>query len=911
MMENISATQMGIDFLVGPNSTPIYIATMLLDIFKDYLAVFLAIIIGIMGYQKLKGEQWRSVLTSGIGTMITFLGAIYLTDSNNKISISGEDRNMYMLVQAERNIIKMGSNISNELLGTMLFGKPEKTKNTDGTTKVTFNPNGTGYLLEKIESAINAQLNADLESVEKINNNNNNLLSTRENIFKEVDKILMRFGQGYFQYFNYDEIMDIRLKQTNGFRNLSNQEFFKARLDAAVKDDIIYEANKIVENSPNKFYYPSFLAEFSKISSLSSAWKNTVKYDVTSKNKYLDGVLNDLFMSLFSYSFDLSSEDFIYPTMSYEASANKTDKEKAAEKELNDLDTIKKMKIDKVSSVTLHNKANELIKFTMQEIIATYKDENQMKKALRDFRTIVSFFIKFQGDIKNVNASCGTTVVTLPNKQDIVYPKKSQKAICQKSMVEMVNNINYQLSGRSGDFNKTALTSRQNENELADLQKLFMKSPVAYSLNCLKDIIKLKSLNKVIELNTPVSTVTYDTVEDQIKASNDNTLISEKIETNRKIISNEYGKIKEDIIRVFNKNVAFKDTLIKTAVVDIEKKNKEYEYVSKKFNKFEYSKSIREDFMDEQNNPIGWMSIGFHFGKFVDISQPFVLMSMKKIDTKETIMEKMNEVERLVDTYSNQAIIRKAKETTQVLAGIEAFGDVVEDLFSGGGKNILSGTSKALMGTVTLVGSAAYIAYKAVEVQVYVEAVGAIIVAIKYVLPSLIWLIAIFTWIYKTAIIIAILPLATFMLSFVNFDQVKSAFFTLVHLMLTPVVLVVMFFISVELASFLPIFIDKMFPWNVGEILQLSAPINPFNNYVKETIEMVDKYMSEDGVFGMTVDIFYIIKMVIAAFFELLILVAAFLKTDEYLGMAIGSGSVSLSDGNSLQNKALSAFKMI
>lgn len=914
MFENETLQDMTTTILLGNNdvlSAPLYLAVMLMDVFKDYLPIFLAVIIGLMGWQKLQGEQWKPVLTKGFASIGILLGSLFLTDSNTKIKMAGDEFKVPYIVKGERELIKMGMDLANDVKMTFLFGKPKVTTNSKGEKIKTWDYSKKGFLMERLDNQLEAALTQNDKTIEDINKSNANLESSREEVFKIVDTLLQRTGQSYFQYLNFNNIMDVKTGQTNGYRNIENDPIkFSERVVLLENSDIFTRIDAANPNSPVITYIPTFLDELSKVSAVADQWAETVEYDVTSKNKQLDKVLNKLVISLLGHSLNSKSESFYLPSGD---GYLKSSTEKNTRTTVFGQDNVSSYnkETQTIRQKIMDNTGNEEIAKAVKEINSIFQSNVNLKdKAISDLRSIVSFYITVQDDARKIRNYCSATVTSVPNFNSIELPTGSKQKACKNSVVELRNNVNNKFLSFDKSLQKKEKTSLK--KELPDVEQIFLKSPALYALQSFGDIAKLPSVNKIVELDQTVSTVTYDSLEKQLKETEGNPELKNINERNREIILDQYHNINVDIENVLNRYIPLKTVLVKTATLDAEQKNKDMSKLAEVFNREEYLTEIESMFKDESGNDNNWMQLGFTYGYLKDVSQTYTLFNLKKIDNSQTLEMKLDDIQKVQKIYSNEAIIDRTKSVVNVVSAINEFKNGLNSLFDGL-KNPLSSTGKVLSGTLTSIGSVFIIAKHAIIQQLYVEAAGAIVVGVAYIIPALIWTIAVFVWIYKTSIILAILPLATFMVSYINFEQIKSAIMTLIHLLLTPVILVCMFFISVELANFIPLFIDKMMPiLSIQEILELSKPINTYNNYAQEALKWAASFFEDESSdLGILFNIMIMVKILLTLLFQTMILLTAYLNTQEYLQMAIGSGGTNLSDGDRLQNKTLGVFRMV
>lgn len=903
--ENETVEQAANAVMIGQDnisSLPITMAENLLNIFTDYLPLFLAVIIGFMAYQKISGDQWKGVLTKGITSILALLGGLFLTDKSYTIKSGDENLNIHYTVKAEIAAVELANGLANGLKNRLIFGTPKKEIDRDGKVHYVYDYSKSGFFGNRLDQYLQKTMDMENDRVAAINKSNENLIKTRSDIFKGIDDVVFKASEKFFLFTNGNNVIDIATKQVNGYRGVvNNPDKLNARLKLFTDNEILESSKYSNPSSSSISYYdPTFIKELSKIGNYADAWADTVKYDFTSKNKDLDKLLNKNLMSLFGKAFNPDSAPFKLPNKDgFIDSRTKT--------EYSGTNVENKLMKDLSSyDETLDNSGNVLIKDTYEEINSMYKDRTSREQAIADFKKIVTVISNLQKNIGTVREKCAAKVWNMPNVYQLEFTMGERHKQCVTSVQKLQSDVAIGFIGIKGTDKKD-----NNDITMSNIQQLFIKSPVGYALKVFTEMTKLKSVNTPFELNQPVTTMVYDTIEQQMKEVKDNDDLNKLYEENKNILDNSYNRFKHDFNRIVNVFGNMRTPLIETAVVDAERKNEQYKYITNLFNPEDLQREVKTMYLDESNNPTSWMELGYTFGPLKEATQTYTLLSLKKIDYNETVEKKMQDIQNVRDIYSDEAVVKRTKEVTNVLAAISETTKAIDGLFDSL-SNPLKGSGSLLSGTFKTITSAFIIGKHAFMQQLYVEMSGAIVVAVTHIVPAIIWTIAVFVWIFKVSIIISILPLATFMVSYINFEQVKSAIMTLIHLMLTPVMLVCMFFISVEMANFLSIFIDKMLPiLNLQYILEQSKPIGDYNDMFQSGIKWVADYFSDDdNSIGSMLNIFLLVKIIIGLFFQTMILLTAFLNTQEYLQMAIGSGGTNLRDGDSLQNKTLGMFRM-
>jgi hypothetical protein len=878
-------------------SVSTYLATLLLDIFREYLAVFLVIIIGLTVWKKFQGEQWLPVLATGAASLISILGAVYLTSDSKEIDLGQNGKHEeYLLVRSSVELVKLGEVIANDTWKTFMFGNPTKTTDMDGNVTKYWNTSNNGFFRQRLVENVlkDSGKNDDNPNIPYTENSVYKSIQLGTNIYKNVDDILLRTGQAYWQLLNAEGIVDVKRKQINGYKDLDNNEaVLKEQVKILLDEKIITEAD--LKNPVLTYYYPYFLKEYAQIATLGDSYSVFARNDVTTEEPELESLLAKTVVSLFGYSFDSKEEKFLSAS---QLNSNKkdlydsnTDKIKEA-LEITQSDfkkILSESDLEESEKKMKSNKGNDLIKSVYNDIKKLYPDGKNIikqKAALLQLDEIVGFFNELSNNVSYVNNDCKYTYINTENN----------KRLDGFNRTKCVGRVNDLISfAERKVFKEHLLINKEKDiNDLSMVEKVFLKSPVFYSLKGLGLIFNNKMVNTQVMLSQPVTTTLYKNTLEQKAAVLGDLELNLLNKQNGGLLIDTYTNVTNAIEEHISHLDLYKNKLIGIVEIDTTTKMETFQEVNKIFNKEILLQSFENE-LKQNGELIQWYQIGYMWGYLKDSMDTSILYTLTNLDSKATIQNKLAEVQKVHNTYGNDAIMTQVKETTEVISIINAISNVVSGVTNQVGSTTATNPIKILSSIGLAVG-------EAVKSMAYVQAANLIMIGILYIIPALIWTIAVFTWVYKVAIILAVLPLATFMLSFVNFQQAKTAIMVLVSLMLTPVILVCMFFISIELASMLPLFINKMLPMfdSMEVLLSSSKSVGFMDSAGRKALTAMDSM----------INFMVMAKTLIQLFLTTTILLSAFLQTNEYLQMIIGQGSVGLSEGQGALNKTLSTFRM-
>jgi hypothetical protein len=885
-------------------SVSTYLATLLLDIFKDYLAVFLVIILGLTVWKKVQGENWIPVLTTGTASLLSMIAAVYLTTDTKEVDLGKNGKHEeYLLVKSSVDLIKLGEVIANDTWKTFMFGNPTKTTDSNGEITKYWNTSNNGFFRQRlVDNVLKDYKQNEVDTKKKISDVENSKKLGNQ-IYTNVDKILLRTGQSYWQLLNAEQIVDVKRKQVNGFKDLDNNEaVLKEQVKILIDEKILTEGE--MKGNVVTYYYPYFLKEYAQISTLGDAYLNFTKQDVTSTDPELESLLAKTVISLFGYSFDNKEEKFLSASMIDDKKKDlynsNTDKNKNAievsQSEFKNI--LSESELGEVNTIMKNNKGNLLIKTVYDDIKKLYPKESDKLKlasAFSQLDEIIGFFNELSNNVSLVNNNCKYTYINTENNKRLDSFNRTK---CVGSVNDLISFAERKV------FKEHLLINKQKDiNDLSMVEKIFLKSPVFYSLKGLGLIFNNKMVNTEVMLSQPVTTTLYKNTLEQKAAVVSNQELNLLNKQNGGLLMDTYSTVTNSIETHISHLNLYKDKLIGIVDIDITEKQESFKEINRIFNKEVLLQSFENE-LKQNGELVQWYQIGYMWGYLKDSMDTSILYTLTDLDSKSTIENKLAEVQKVHNTYGNDAIMTQVKDTTQVISFLNA----VSNMVSGITKEVGSTTTTTPIKILSSLGIAAS---EAIKSFAYVQAANLIMIGILYVVPALIWMIAVFTWIYKVAIIIAVLPLTTFMLSFVNFQQTKTAIMVLVSLMLTPVILVCMFFISIELASMLPLFINKMLPMfdSLEILLDSSKSAGIIDNIGRTAMVSIDSF-SKEGIMGYTINVMVMAKTLIQLFLTTAILLSAFLQTNEYLQMIIGQGSVGLSEGQGALNKTLSTFRM-
>lgn len=885
-------------------SVSTYLATLLLDIFKDYLAVFLVIIIGLTVWKKVQGENWIPVLTTGTASLLSMLGAVYLTSDSKEIDLGQNGKHEeYLLVKSSVDLIKLGEVMANDTWKTFMFGNPTKTTDNDGNITKYWNTSNNGFFRQRlVDNVLKDYKQSDVQISQKASDIDN-YKKLGHNIYTNVDNILLRTGQSYWQLLNAEQIVDVKRKQINGYKDLDNNEaVLKEQVKILIDEKILTEGD--VKSSVVSYYYPYFLNEYAQISKLADSYSHFVKQDVTSTEPELESLLAKTVVSLFGYSFDSKEEKFLSASMLNDEKKNLYDSNSDKIKENLEIaqsdfrNILSESDLANADKIMTHNKGNLLIKSVYDDIKKLYptdKDSVKQKAALLQLDEIVGFFNELSNNVSFVTNDCKYTYINTDNN----------KRLDSFNRTKCVGRVNDLISfAERKVFKEHLLINKEKDiNDLSMVEKVFLKSPVFYSLKGLGLIFNNKMVNTQVILSQPVTTTLYKNTLEQKAAVVGNLELNMLNKQNGGILLDTYSNVTDAIEKHISHLNLYKDKLIGIVEIDVVEKKETFQEINKIFNKEILLQSFENE-LKQNGELIQWYQIGYMWGYLKDSMDTSILYTLTNLDSKSTIQNKLAEVQKVHNTYGNDAIMTQVKQTTEVISIINAVSNMVSGITSQVG-------STTTVAPIKILSSIGIAISESIKAMAYVQAANLIMIGILYVIPALIWTIAVFTWVYKVAIIIAVLPLTTFMLSFVNFQQAKTAIMVLVSLMLTPIILVCMFFISIELASMLPMFINKMLPmFDSLEILLNSSKSEGWIDSMGRSALMAIDTTSKEGIQGFTINVMVMAKTLIQLFLTTTILLSAFLQTNEYLQMIIGQGSVGLSEGQGALNKTLNTFRM-
>lgn len=954
-------------FLLGKEesfvSLPLYIATALLEIFKDYLALFLVIIIGIMGWQKMQGEQWSRVLVNGGASVVVLLGSVFLTDSKveySELKSLNDKGQIHYLIKGEAALIKMGQDIADDLWKTLMFGKPTK----DG------NGNKTWTLDTSNSFFINRHLNM-LKPISEIEDKPYQTQEEKDAIEKEAQKHLDEFNKG-LQKANINKRMILLSRM---FMQMYDGKASDA--DYMLGIDMLMPYDKEVskkgflcgvfntcatsnteltkwEAKEHSVSLPNLEIGINEILTSDTFYQNLKKSSIYKRFLEANGI--NPTKAFYKFQQDLEAygdtplfikeDGYIYPYFikqiyfkdgildTYFQNYIKPHYEKIIDNKEEHIETRVK------AALTLYY--SELV-FTKNQLFLSLVGKKGVE-VLPYAEEIANFKNKTMNTIKDlrggkISETESNSISNLFNNKLSDVMRNRGKVITECRIPDFFGdsvkpkNKSYKFE----NYISNCLINEYNQDER--LLQFFLKDISDDFMSGKTDLYEMNEIYSFIvsPVNLILSQIIFKTKrQEKISGYNEKNLVDLYFLKNGEALENLFddpandeaksyvslmGKTElkaEDILKGDGATVAtfFADSVKKLGTIDGNYANNSNiispENISVKFNLNDLTfknverMKLKDDLyewasdesqkwkeaLEEKIQTASWMELGSVSSDLKQTIAPYILGGAAIIEESSAKFNKMNYIKEQYKYVDKDNLLSTAKTIGQVYGGLTSFMSELKK-YETADKGIIG---KTLMsnpyGRFLAVGLSAVKIGFSVAVWGYVATL--LMDAILSFLPALIWMLGVMMWYIKTAIILSVLPLATFMLSFVNFQQFKSAVLTLIALMLAPIVMVVTFFVSTEISIILPILVDKFLPM----IHDITSMLNITNPTFKDLSEKIVNILF----IAQAIKIFIIIVLTT-------MLYTFFLRSSEYIQMIIGS-SVSLDGGDREQTKILQRFKM-
>lgn len=857
---------------------PLQMATILYTSFAAYMPWFLGAIVGLMTWNKFNGEQWSKVLLTGGVSMMGVIGSFYLTSEVN-FKVGDKEYNVPEIIKIESDFIRKGGEFATDVALQILLG-PDKNDANKGLFISTLKE--TAFLDEKNKLKFEFSEEA-----------NEKLSSLKTDILKEIEEVQSKHATQYWFTKNQDVINKIENEDYTNKDKFSSENYLNVLIDYGIYEKGFITGASSTKNSRNSitWYIPSFLKipyEF-KYKELTN---NFLEYvEIKDREKFLnfktkvetkDGEINERAQGLQNkYSADANIRREFTKTfmeVSYEIfnpiEAGIFFPSGVVEKSNNE-------NISKNNFINSSTNAQEKVQKFYNLINETYKDNKVVLNIKQEqFREMVTFLAGIQSKIKTSYSVCSLRQMNF----DINNKEKEKIFRVQYNPQEMCDNSFSQFLKYTNEEVNKIITKKYLDNQGSSLLKETVEiNPVIRYFYGLNKIIEDDFIKK--ELND----------ESMLIVLNEKYKDAEYLKQNKEIYKNALNISKKRIEEI-QKNNRF--LLTEFAVrVDNESKDriKTYEALFGSMNSNTTAQKIEEIVSLPNGKKISWVELGTMMGFMKDTFDSYIQYQLLSIDAKESVDNKLQQTKKIHDTYSNEAIIESVQDASMTYLSVKAVVDITSSLFDSS-----SGSFKSLVASpFQTIGSLFTVGKKLLEAGLYVALANIAIIFILYVLPSFIWLMGVFIWYFKTSVILAVLPLSIIMLSLINFNQIKTAILKLISLFFTPIIMVVMFFIILQMSSMIPIFIDKLLPFlSVDFLVNTLSEDNLSTTITEKSVKLVDGWF----------DMFNLIKMVISLFLTV-ILYTFFLKVSEYIDMIIGS-SVSTGEGERMVNKVMQPVKM-
>ena len=933
-------------------SLPLYIATVLLTIFRDYLPIFLGLIVGLMAWQKMQGQQWRQVLTNGAGSAGILIGSIFLTEGTTDTNgnIENMKQHSFYLVKAEREFIKIGEDIADRLWMTLLLG--EKFLKEDEYLKVVKKQKNSVDVSD-VDNSYYVMRMKELYKFENssVVNEAEALAFNLDNLSKELNDAIYKQSSNYanvflIPYFLNLELYDIYQINRNTPETQKDKKFSKADINKIwdyltkqnLSDDLFKKLEALPEFKEEKINIVSreFLRKVNVFNEVTKSVEEAyipsfILFDNESMNK-IKNELNNLDIYLTQRAMNGIANDKLY------------------------IDVLNRFFTENYWVDKSDEQINRMIIDMGINFFNTYIDNQTLLMKFKKDKTAVNIFIKNHEKIKELASvmisfrnmhisiidSCNFKNLNLQQTQNInisgnsafqenhspLDTKQFHNAYLgensclktyQSNMKSIDTMLNFKFDAKKGSYFIQSLNGSIYKQYINSLFRVVEKSDKSTAQETGNSDSK-KTAEEVVQ-----STQSMGFIDKFFNVGSNNTQEQENIKKVQEIYFEPIKKYKNLLrskqAQPLDVGFYFEDL----GIIDqfTQKVNREIIYFDKikeKDNE-DLIANLKDNLkillltkpgVNEKNNKktISWMELGGIMGQLKDAYTPFITASLVDINNNLTSLQRQKKAQLIAYDTGSDKIKENIAEAALQIGAIKGVVDEISSI-----SNNKTSWTKLFRGTFFKPITLAFAAAKgAMTAGLYLLLSQLVIVAVLYILPAIFWMLAVLSWYIKTAIILAVLPLATFMLSFVNFNQIRTMILTLVSLMLTPIVLVSTYFIVIEITTILPILIDKFIPMlNSLQTIYAETQMVPggdSNIYIPKH-KLVD-YSVDGGAikfFNDVLEITYLLKLFIQLVLTTIIY-GYFLKSNEYINMIIGH-SVSIGeDGKEASGKIQQAFKM-
>jgi len=885
MQEILNYMMLGDDNITG---LPLKLASVLYHAFEPLLPIFLVTIFLMLTWNKFNGEQWEKILVSGIASLIGIFGSFYIT-SDEKFKFGNEEFNVPILISAESQLIRLGNELATETALQVLLG-PKKDSANNGLFIKSFQESVFVDEQNKLRFTFTE------EGVDNLENLKNLIISGLETT--QLNNVLE------FWKFKNQRLM---MKVLNNDSSIADAFEDGGYLQKLIEQNI-YELS--YEKDGTKVYTPKFIKaplglldmnvaayyysylytlkadKFIKTNNLVKTPSMIKREEFFNKMNRIQHEMAVAFLFVGAQVYNNKEETIAFPYSAAESSSNTLMNGFSYQQDFT-------------------RKSKEKLRSVYDSIEELFKDDPIIYNAkMKELHELITILTKYQQQVKDVYSICSLKEATYDlNGRTMYKVSKEPEEVC-------VNKYTDLLSETTKMANKY-LQNKYSEKDSSYIKKMLAESPFiryTYGLNKIVtdselEAIKDKVLNLTIDVAKNVSNLANGT--EQINSAyvhqnldlNEENLMNQKnlkfAMENLKLYNNTVEKV-TGRIKELQENNKFLFTEFAYIMQDEkDERNKVYQDLFGSMNSNQTVQNIEKMVKMKDGKMISWVELGINMAFLKDEFDSYIQYQMLTVDKEQTTKEKLEETLKIHETYSNEKIIDNVQNAATMYVSLKAVSNTINSLISVDSFTDLIKTPFKAITTIFKVGE------ELIKGASYLALVNIVIIGIIYVIPAVIWMISVFVWYFKTSIILAVLPLSIVMLSFINFNQVRTATLKLISLMLTPVVMVVMFFVIIQMSSMIPIFIDKMLPFLNTQFLMGALAPDTMNAKVTNTV-----LSSMDS----ALNLFELIKSLISMVLTLL-LYTFFLKTSEYIDMIIGA-SVSTGEGERLTNKVMNTFKM-
>jgi len=252
--------------------------------------------------------------------------------------------------------------------------------------------------------------------------------------------------------------------------------------------------------------------------------------------------------------------------------------------------------------------------------------------------------------------------------------------------------------------------------------------------------------------------------------------------------------------------------------------------------------------IDDKNRRISWVDLGFYYAYLKSYYAEYILYDTYLVlngaydeyivtnadelrDKINIATQARNYAKEYNDFEKQDKLITTAVSLYTALGAAKGISRAVKN--SSESSSIMGKLYSIFTGAVTTVASAGVHFAKAYVV------VSIITNVIFILLPSILWMLAVLAWFFKTTIMISLVPINIFMIFFRNKTQaVMSMMFNLLGQALVPATMVVIYFLTMIFSTELEYVLDKFIPLLSPELA---------GNYTGQVTSLVDSWFDKIG----------------------------------------------------------------